>query len=163
MPGLYHCPVAPRTPTVLITRDKRSGWIRTSSSTAIPTVFQAFVDDPIQPFTLDLEVRTRGGRRPEVTNLVLEVRNLSDSRPITTEALREVQVASALKLALARATKAVVDQGDGTFTFPDDTSGAAWGGRQVARPVRGVPMTDEFLKRVADTYRGRGERISESG
>jgi len=138
---------------VLITPDHQTGWVRTSPSTALPTIFRAYVDDPTQRFTLDFEVRTTSGRRPEVTSLTLEIRNVSTSGSITTEALRQVPVSAALKLALAGATKPVLDQGDGTFAFPDDPSGAVWGADHVARPVRGTPMSQEFLQLVAATYR----------
>jgi|HubBroStandDraft_1064217.scaffolds.fasta_scaffold81215_2 hypothetical protein len=149
---LYHCGVSPRPPTVLITPDDREAPIRTGPSTAIPTKFWAFVDDPAQPFTLEIKVVTRGGRRPEVTDLTLSVREPTGG-PITTESLRGVQVATALKLAVAKATHKVIDNGDGTFSLPGDDSGAVWGASQAPRPVRGTPMSREFLQLVAETYR----------
>ncbi len=119
----------------------------------IPRRFSAHVDDPAQPFTLDLMVVTGSEHRPQVVSLELSMRNLTEPGSITTERLRSVQVAKALQQALRKATKPVIDKGDGTFTFPDDSTGTSWGGQSVARPVRGEPMSEDFLRLVADTYR----------
>jgi hypothetical protein len=153
MSYLYHCGVSRRAPWVNVTTHEGSGWIRTGPSTAIPSVFLATVDDPAQPFICNLEVRTRAGRRPEVVRLDLEIRNLADPGGISTEGLRQVQVAKALTLALTKATQRVSDEGDGLFRLPGDPTGTSWGGDHVARPVRGAPVTEEFLQLVAHTYR----------
>jgi hypothetical protein len=145
--------MSPRLVSVQTWPKERTSWIRTSSTTAIPTRFGAVVDDPSQPFTVEFEVLTRDGRRPEVTELVLSVRDTSAAESITTESLRQVQVAGALTLAIAKVTIKVVDNGDGTFLLPDDTTGSTSGDEAVPRPVRGTSMTPEFLKLVAETYR----------
>jgi hypothetical protein len=144
--------MSPRPISVQTWPKERTGWIRTSSTTAIPTRFGAAISDPAQPFDLELEVVTRGGRRPEVTDLIISARQ-PGGNPVTTESLRRIHLASALKLVLTRATQKVIDNGDDTFSFPDDTSGAAWGGPQVSRPIRGTPMTEDFMMLVAETYR----------
>jgi hypothetical protein len=143
-----------RPPSVQTWPKDRASWVRTSPTSAIPTKFGAFIDDPAQPFTVELEVVTTGGRRPEVTEMTLGVRNLSTAGvPISTENLRHVHVAAALTLALTGATEKVIDNGDGTFTLPDDTTGTSWPADHVTRPVRGTTMSPEFLQIVATTYR----------
>ncbi len=128
--------------------------IRTGPTTAIPSLFSAWVDDPQQPFVLEMEVRTIAGRRPEVVKLLLEARTASDRvAGIRTESIRGVQVSKALKLALATATMKISDLGDGLFRLEGGVPDVVRGGGSVARPVRGTPVTEDFLRLVAETYR----------
>jgi hypothetical protein len=90
-----------------------------------------------------------------VSELHLESRGRIGAEGLTTAGLRRVRIAQALKLALAKATVRVSDEGDGLFRLTEDPQGAAWGwgGGPVTRPVRGEPVAEEFLQLVAKTYR----------
>jgi hypothetical protein len=145
--------MTPPEPWVHVEDDERTIPIRTGPSTAIRSVFRAVVDDPSQPFILEFTVRTVAGRRPEVTDLNLGLRDPAPPGGVTTEGLRKVQIAKALTLALAKATRRVADSDGGLFRLEDDAPGTARGDDQVARPVRGQPVKEEFLRQVADTYR----------
>jgi hypothetical protein len=153
MTYLYHYGVSPRAPWVDADPIERSTPIRTGPTTAIPSLFRATVDDRTQPFILEFKVQTVGGRRPEVVELTLVPRDPIVAGGVTTEGLRSVQVAKALKLALAKATKRVNEMTDGLFQLEGDGPGIGYAGSQVARPVRGEPVSEDFLRQVADTYR----------
>ncbi len=153
MPHLYHCGVPRRQPLVEVTPLSGAMPIRTGPATAIPSLFTAFVDDPAQPLLVQMKVKTIAGQRPEVSELHLESRGRIDAEGLTTAGLRRVRIAQALKLALAKAAVRVSDDGDGLFRLTEYPQGAAWGGEPVTRPVRGEPVTEEFLQLVAKTYR----------
>ncbi|HUC05442.1 MAG TPA: hypothetical protein VL961_08575 [Acidimicrobiales bacterium] len=144
--------MAERRPTVTTWEKNGSGWVRTSPVTAIPTVFGSYVDDPSQPFTFELEVRTRPGRRPEVTELLIAARG-EDSASITTDKLRGVHVARALTLALDAATQRFTHGDEDVPPGPDDPCAAGADAAPAPRPVRGTPTSTGFLQLVADTYR----------
>jgi hypothetical protein len=153
MPYLYHWGVPRRQPLVEVTPLSGAMPIRTGPTTAIPSLFTAFVDDPVQPLLVQMKVKTVAGQRPEVSELHLESRGRVNAEGLTTAGLRRVRIAQALKLALAKATVRVSDEGDGLLKLTEDPRGTAWRGEPVARPVRGEPVTEEFLGLVAKTYR----------
>ena len=144
---LYRCDMSSRTPWVFIASSARADWIRTSPTTARPATFRATVDDPSQPYVIDLEVATRRGRRPEVLQVVLELRDRSSAGSITTEGLRQVHIARALQLALDQATKPETNQ---DLVDTDELAGQVDNG---ARPVRGTPISQAFLEMVVASYR----------
>jgi hypothetical protein len=127
-------------PYVHITTLNESALIRAGASAAIPPLFTAEIDDPAQPYSLELRVRTVQGRKPEVIELLLAARGDDVESRITTEGLRGVHLAKALDLALSKALR--VDESDAPKSSPD-----------ARRPKRGVAVSDEFLQRVADIYR----------
>ena len=126
--------------------------IMTGPTTAIPSLFTAFVDDPVQPHLVQMKVKTIAGQRPGVSELLLESRGRTDAEGLTTAGLRRVRIAQALKLALAKATVRVSDEGDGLFRLTEDPQGAAWGGEPVTRPVRGEPVLN-FQKMCRPCYK----------
>jgi hypothetical protein len=128
----------PRDAYVHVTPIDRYPAVRTSPATTIPSTFTAEVDDPRQPYALDLRVQTVAGRRPEIVELRVELRNPQTPGGISTEGLRRVHLAKALEMAVARAIG------------PD-----AEHPREVhaAKPLRGVPVSHEFLELVANVYR----------
>jgi hypothetical protein len=123
---------------VHVTTLERDPTVRTGPTTAIPRSFSAEIDDPEQPYLLDLRVRTIAGRRPEVVELRLELRSPQKLGGIATEGLRGVHIAKALQMAVARAIEPIETE--------DDRVGAT-------KPLRGVPVTKEFLGQVANVYR----------
>src|SRR5580698_1097285 len=140
MSVLYHCGMSPRAVSVLVTPLGGSMPIRTGPGTAIPSHFTAMVDDPAQPFLLELVVKTVAGRRPEVVEMRVAVRDLaSPDGGVTTEKLRPVKVAKALTLALAQATKRIYDDGSGMFRPVDELPVMGWRSGDVLKPVRGEP------------------------
>jgi hypothetical protein len=130
--------VPPKDAYVHVTHIERDPLVRTGAANALPSSFSAEVDDPQQPYALDLRVRTIPGRRPEVVELRMELRNPKRPGGITTEGLRSVQIAKALQMAISRAVKPMT---------------AEAGEPALARPLRGVPVTEHFLEQVADVYR----------
>ncbi len=146
--------MSPRAASVLVTSLGGAMPIRTGPGTAIPSSFTAMVDDPAQPFLLDLVVKTLSGRRPEVVEVRVAVRDrAATDGGVTTERLRPVKVARALTMALAQATERIYDDGSGMFRPVDELPTMGWGSGEVAKPVRGEPISDDFLKLVAATYR----------
>jgi hypothetical protein len=146
--------MSPRAASVLVTPLGGSNPIRTGPGTAIPSHFTAMVDDPAQPFLLELVVKTVAGRRPEVVEMRMSVRDLTaPDGGVTTEKMRPVKVAKALTMALAQATRRIHDDGSGMFRPVDELPVMGWSTDEVAKPVRGAAISDEFLKLVASTYR----------
>jgi len=127
--------------------------IPTGPATAIPGLFTAEIDDPQQPFVLHLKVRTVTGRKPAVVELVVEPRSQGHASGITTESLRRVHIAKALKAAVERAIEPVRAEDELTTPDPTDISGTASSTPIVALPARGIPVTSGFLERVAEVYR----------
>jgi hypothetical protein len=127
-----------RSAYVHVTPIERNPTIRTGPGTVIPSSFTAEVDDPEQPYALDLRIRTLAGQRPEVVELRMELRSPQRPGGITTEGLRGVHIAKALQMAVTRAIE--------PLEHDDDREGAT-------RPLRGVPLTKEFLDQVANVYR----------
>src|ERR1700731_2003846 len=128
MSHLYHSGMPRREPLVGLTPLSGARPLRTGPATAIPSLFTAFVDDPAQPLVVQMKVKTIAGQRPEVSELHLESRGRIDAEGLTTAGLRRVRIAQALKLALAKATVRVSDEGDGLFRLTEDPQGATWGG-----------------------------------
>jgi hypothetical protein len=143
----------PREPWVDVDPVDRSRPVRTGPTTAIPSLFRAVVDDPAQPYLLQCKVQTLPGRRPEIVELLLEPRSPETGGGVTTEGLRRVHLAQALTLALAKASRRASEVSDGLFALDDRDGATAGFDDAVARPVRGRPVSDAFLRQVADTYR----------
>jgi hypothetical protein len=127
-----------RSAYVHVTTLERDPAVRTGPTTAIPCSFSAEIDDPEQPYLLDLRVRTIAGRRPEVVELRLELRSPQQPGGIATEGLRGVHIAKALQMAVTRAIEPIETE--------DGRVGAT-------KPLRGIPVTKEFLGQVASIYR----------
>jgi hypothetical protein len=123
---------------VHVTTLERDPTVRTGPATAIPSSFSAEIDDPEQPYVLDLRVRTIAGRRPEVVELRLELRSPHKPGGIATEGLRGVHIAKALQMAVTRAVEPIETEDEGVA---------------ATKPLRGVPVSKEFLGQVASIYR----------
>jgi hypothetical protein len=136
---------------VHISNHNSAARVRTGPTTALPSLFTAEVDDPGQPYLLELRVRTVQGRRPEVIELRLEIRNPKKGAGITTQGLREVHVARALEVAVT----AAIEQSDGGEDpgSPHDDRRTDSPPKRVSKPLRGIPVGADFLQQVSDIYR----------
>ncbi len=139
---------------VHVSRREGTSTVRTGPSTAVPALFTAEIDDPAQPYTIEMQVRTDVGRRPAIVDLRLELRDRRSALGVTTQGLRHVHVARALEMAVHRAIEPLTEEADdelerGTPRRPVQTDGS----EAAAKPLRGIPVTDSFLTRVAEVYR----------
>lgn len=119
---------------------------------AIPTIFEAQVYDPASPVNIVIEVRTRAGRPPEITDLRLTWHDLRRPTGITPAELRRVRLGGALQLALAAVREEREDRDDGLFRVAGTEDGVYYAGPQPA-PARGKPVSDDRLREVARLYR----------
>jgi hypothetical protein len=144
-----------KAPKVKIEPLDRTSWISLSYGWAVPSRFEALVDDPAQPYLLHLVVRVNAGRGAELLAMSAEVRDPTKPGGVTAEGLRAVKVAAAIRLAVQHARKRVAESeplGAGTFRMEGEPEDTAWGGGRSG-PGRGRPIGDEHLQRVAEIYR----------
>jgi len=118
----------------------------------IPSVFCADIDLPALGASLVVEVRTRAGRAPEITEAQLRWHDLTKGPGLTPTTWRAVRLGEALDLALQAARGVREDLGGGLFRLPGSPPGMFYGGATAA-PRRGVPIDDAHLRRIAEMYR----------
>ncbi len=126
----------------------RSGW-------ALPARIRATADDPDAPFLVTFEVVTRN-REPHIDRVAFEAR--PGGRPVSSRQIRQIRLATYVRLAVNEARLVVEDLGNGSFRI----SPRGWPLGEEAplellsddRPHRRGRrrVTDDDVRRAADAY-----------